>query len=154
MTTLLPPPRSTAYQLADDLREPAMLAGIHRSAPDEWAREDLLLRKLGARGWGRILHFRNYYACGWGERGGKALSPNALSALFLFLEGAAFPAGMVPSVFLTGQGGIELCWEDEQGKSVQVEFTRTGAEFFREATGEEGTVPHGAMPKLSRQLAS
>jgi hypothetical protein len=153
MTTLMAPP-SMAYTLAQDLCEPAALANIHRSAPDEWAREDLLLLKLGARGWGRVHHFRNYYASGWGEQGGKPLSPNALSAFFKFLESITFPASTAPSVFLTDQGGIELCWEDESGKSVQVEFTRAGAEFFRESTGDEGTVPHSATSTLCRQLTS
>lgn len=153
MTTLMPPP-AMSYTLAQDLCEPATLANIHRSAPDEWAREDLLLRKLGARGWGRVHHFRNYYASGWGEHGGKILSPSALSAFFQFLESITFPAGTVPSVFLTDQGGIEICWEDEAGKSVQIEFTRTGAEYYCEATGTEGVVPAAAAQDLPKLLAS
>jgi hypothetical protein len=142
------------YTLVQDLCEPAAPANVLRSVPDEWAREDLLIRKLGARGWGRVHHFRNYYTAGWGEQSGKPLSPRALSAFFQFLEAVNFPASTVPSVFLTDCGGIELCWEDENGKSVHVEFTHAGAEFFREATGDEGTVPHNAMPQLCQQLSS
>ena len=52
MTTLMPPLQSPAYALVNDLCESAALTSIHRSAPDEWAREDLLLANLEARGWG------------------------------------------------------------------------------------------------------
>jgi hypothetical protein len=154
MITLLPSPPSSAYTLVNDLCEPAALANVHRIAPDEWAREELLLGKLGPRGWGRVHHFRNYYASGWGEHGGQMLSPGALSAFFRFVDAFAFPKGVIPSVFLTDRGGIELCWEDEQCKSVQVEFTRTAAEFYREATGEESALVHGALNELLLHLAS
>jgi hypothetical protein len=154
MTTLMPPPQTRAYALVNDLCESATLTNIHRSAADEWAREDLLLAKLGARGWGRVHHFRNYYASGWGEHAGRVLSPRGLGAFFQFMEAFTFPGGVVPSVFLTDRGGIELCWEDENGKSVQVEFTRTDAEFYREATSEEGVVAHGALKELLQRLAS
>ena len=154
MTTLIPPPQSPAYTLVNDLREPAALATIHRTAPDEWVREELLLAKLGSRGWGRVYHFRNYYGSGWGEHAGQMLSPKALSAFFQFVDAFAFPHGVVPSVFLTDRGGIELCWEDESRKPVQVEFTRTGAEFYREATGDEGELAHGALSQLLLRLAS
>ena len=91
---------------------------IRRIAPDERAREDLLLRKLGPKGWGRVHHFRNYYGSGWGENG-RALSPKALDAFFRFVEDAQFPTAG-PSVFLTDRGGIELCWEDRNGKSLSL----------------------------------
>jgi len=154
MTTLVPPPQSSAYALVNDLCESATLASVHRAAPDEWAREELLLAKLGPRGWGRVHHFRNYYASGWGEHTGKVLSPKALSAFFRFVHAFDFPNGVIPSVFLTDQGGIELCWEEEKSKSVQVEFTRVGAEFYRESTGEEDTVSHAALAQLVQRLSS
>lgn len=154
MTTLMPPPQSPAYTLVSDLCEPAALATVHRTAPDEWAREELLLEKLGPRGWGRVHHFRNYYASGWGEHAGQLLSPKALSAFFQFVGEFAFPAGVVPSVFLTDHGGIELSWEDANRKPVQVEFTRAGAEFYREAAAEEGALPHCALKELLARLSS
>jgi len=154
MTALMPPPPSSGYALVNDLREPAAVANIHRTAPDEWAREELLLAKLGARGWVRVHHFRNYYGPGWGEHVGPMLSPRALSAFFQFVDVFTFPCGVVPSVFFTDRGGIELCWEDESHKSVQIEFTRTAAEFYREATGEEGALAHGALQQLLLRLSS
>jgi hypothetical protein len=139
--------------MVNDLCEPAALANIHRTAPDERAREELLLGKLGPRGWGRVHHFRNYYTPGWGDHAGQVLSPRALSAFFHFVDAFSFPSGVIPSVFLTDPGGIELCWEDENRKSVQVEFTRTGAEYYREATGEEGVFAHGALKDLLLRLS-
>jgi len=115
---------------------------------------DLLLRKLGPKGWGRVYQFRNYYESGWGEKG-RVLSPKALDAFLRFLEEATFPADKTsPSVFLTDRGGIELCWEDPSGKSVQVEFTGTGAEFYKAATDEEGAVALDALTQLPRLLSA
>ena len=146
--------QSPAYSLVEELRELAAVAAVRRTAPDELAREELLLRKLGPKGWGRVYPFRNYYASDWGENG-RVLSPRALDAFFRFVEEANFPAGKgSPSVFLTDRGGIELCWEDAHGKSVQVEFTGTGAEFYKAATDEEDIVAFDDLTQLSRRLAT
>lgn len=153
-TTPLLPTQSPAYTLVEELREPASVLSVHRGRPDEWEREGLLLRKLGPKGWGRVCHFRNYYASGWGEKG-RVLSPKALDAFFRFVEQSSFPSGSSsPSVFLTDRGGIELCWEDGNGKPVQVEFTRTGAEFYKGATNEEGTVTFDDLAQLSERLTA
>jgi hypothetical protein len=144
----------SAYSLVEALREPAAIDAVRRSAPDESVREELLLRKLGPKGWGRVHHFRNYYASGWGENG-RVLSPRALYAFFRFVEAADFSACQSnPSVFLTDRGGIELVWEDRNGKSVQVEFTGTGAEFYEAATDEEGVVAFDGLAQLSRRLTT
>jgi|ERR1039458_809641 hypothetical protein len=154
MTTLSLPTKSPSYTLAEGLREPAAASTVRRGAPDEWAREELLLRKLGRKGWGRVYQFRNYYESDWGE-GGRVMSPRALDAFLRFLEETTFPAGKnTPSVFLTDRGGIELCWEDPSGKSVQVEFTGTGAEFYNAATDEEGTVAFDGLAQLSQRLSA
>ena len=152
MTTLSLPTPPPGYELVDDLRDPAQISSaVQSAAPDELSREELLLNKLGPKGWGRLHHFRNFYTSGWGENG-SVLSPKALDAFFLFLEEATFPAS--PSVFLTDRGGIELCWEDALGKSVQVEFTATGAEFYKAATDEEDVVPLDDLARLSQRLAT
>lgn len=142
----------TAYSLVEELREPAGVPAVRRTAPDELRREELLLRKLGPKGWGRVHHFRNYYASGWGGNG-RALSPKALDAFFRFVENVRFP-GTSPSVFLTDRGGIELCWEDREGKAVQVEFTETGAEFYQTATGEEGSMAFDGLGELAQRLST
>jgi hypothetical protein len=151
MSTLSYQTLPTSYCLADALREPAAVDAVQRIQPDERSREELLLRKLGAKGWGRVHHFRNFYPSGWGEHG-RVLSPKALDAFFRFLQVAEFPGGG-PSVFLTDRGGIELCWEDREGKSVQVEFTGSGAEFYREETEEEGEVAFDSLAQLAGRLS-
>ncbi|HVR34238.1 MAG TPA: hypothetical protein VMS21_00125 [Methylomirabilota bacterium] len=152
MTALFYQSLPASFSLVEALREPAAVAAVRRTAPDELAREELLLRKLGPRGWGRVHHFRNYYASDWGENG-RVLSPKALDAFFRFVEEAQFPAGG-PSVFLTDRGGIELCWEDREGRPVQIEFTGTGAEFYQAATEEEGVVAFDSLAQLARRLSA
>jgi hypothetical protein len=151
MTTMLPPPRHSVYQLSEDLRDESLVLGVRQAAPSEADREELLIEKLGAKGWGRIHHFRNYYSSGWGDGAGQPLSPRALESLFLFLEKAHF--AMSPSVFLTDRGGIELCWENTPGNSIQVEFTREGVEFYKSATKEEGWIPLEKLARLSGMLS-
>lgn len=140
MTTCLPPPAAASYRLVDELREPMGIAGVHRIAMDDLAVEQALLAKLGARGWGRIHHFRNHYHQPWGERGAAPVSPRAFESLSRFVLLASFPPGQIPSVFLTDGGGFELAWEDSAGASRQVEFKPDGIEYFIAATGEEGIV--------------
>ena len=149
--TLSLPPTPPAYVLTDELRNLALVSSaVQRAAQDEFSREELLLTKLGPKGWGRVHHFRNYYPSGWGGNG-CVLSPKALDAFFRFVEQATFPT--TPSVFLTDRGGIELCWEDANAKSVQVEFTATGAEFYNAGTDEEDVIPLDALAQLSQRLA-
>lgn len=143
-----PPP---AYQLSEALsREPSR--AIIPTPPDECEREELLLNQLGVRGWGRICHFRQFYGSGWGTGAGRPVSPRALEGLYRFLEQATFPQGRNPSVFLTDDGNLELCWEDSAGKAVQVEFTPAGAEFYVESSAREESVDYSEIAKLAAEL--
>jgi len=154
MTTLLPPPRESVYQLSANLRDEAVLLEVRPAPPSEAEREELLFSKLGPRGWVRLHHFRHYYSTGWGDGSGKPLSPRALEMFYRFLEFANFTGATKPSVFLTDQGCIELCWEDASGKAVQLEFRPTEIEFYIESQNSEGAVPHSAVIELARRLAS
>lgn len=154
MIAYLPPPPASAYRLIEELREPMGLAGIHRVAMDDRAVEQALLTKLGARGWGRIHHFRNHYNQPWGERRGEALSPRALDGLTRFVTAATFPAGSQPSVFLTDQGTLELCWEDAEGTARQVEFKADSIDYFVAATGEEATVGPDRLADVVSKLTA
>lgn len=154
MTTILPQPReSSVYQLSANLRDEALLLGVRPAAPSEGEREELLLSKLGAKGWGRLHHFRHYYSAGWGDGTGRPLSPRALETFYRFLESAKFPENAKPSLFLTDGGGIELCWEDAAGKAVQVEFKSTEIEFYVEANEIEDSVPNSGAKELAGRLA-
>ena len=117
-------------------------------------RQKLLLSKLGTKGWGRLHHFRNYYSAGWGDGTGKPLSPRALEAFYRFLEAAEFPQGSVPSVFLTDDGSIELCWENQDGTDVQVEFRPSDIEFYVQAQEVEDSVPASDAKALASRLAA
>ncbi len=131
-----------------------MSASIFRAQPDEGMREEVLLKKLGAKGWGRMHQFRHFYEGGWGETSNRALSPKALDAFHRFLETVEFPPLVKPpSVFLTDNGGLELCWEDANGKAIQVEFTPTGVEYYRAATEDEETVSFGEIGRVARELS-
>ncbi|MCL4177209.1 MAG: TIGR04255 family protein [Verrucomicrobia bacterium] len=77
----------------------------------------------------------------------------AIKGLFFGLIELDLLATLNPSVFLTDRGGIELCWEDREGKSIQVEFTATGAEFFHSASEEEGVVPFDGLAQLASRLS-
>jgi hypothetical protein len=143
-----------AYNLTEGLRESARSFTLYNSEPEGWSRHELLLRKLGPKSWERVLLFRNYFASGWGEDP-RVLSPRAFDAFFRFVEGLTFPAGnRQPSVFLTDRGGIELCWEDEGGTTVQVEFTGKGMEYYKGATDEEGFVPFDGLTRLAQRLSA
>lgn len=143
MTTTLPQPRQSGfYQLSENLRDEALLLVVRPATPSEGEREELLLSKLGAKGWGRLHHFRHYYSAGWGDGSGRPLSPRALETFYRFLESAKFPENAKPSLFLTDGGGIELCWEDAAGKAVQVEFQSAEIEFYVEAEESEDSVPN------------
>ena len=140
MTTVLPslPNFSRhSYQVPDALRSEPLPSSVRASEPGETAREELLLKKLGPKGWGRVHHFRNFYQHGWGDGSGKALSPRALDAFYEFLKAVTFTGGKVPSVFLTDGGGLELSWEEDGNRPIQFEFSPFGIEVYREKTGTE-----------------
>ncbi|MEQ1850485.1 MAG: hypothetical protein ABMA01_02725 [Chthoniobacteraceae bacterium] len=133
----------SAYRLADDLRPTPEAGRVMCAEPGEADREELMLRKLGPRGWGRLYHFRHFYGPGWGEGRGRALSPRAIEAFYSFLDQVQLPAGARPSIFLTDDGGLELCWEDANGKSVQAAFLPSHLEIYRAADEFERELPLG-----------
>jgi hypothetical protein len=154
MTSTLPQPKGNAYRLSDDLLENGGAHNVRTPSPDEAEREELVLATLGTRGWGRLHHFRHYYSAGWGDRSGRPLSPRALETFYRFLERAQFAPNTNPSLFLTDSGSLELCWEDAYGKSVQVEFTSTGIEFYIESKRIEGVASAAQAADIATQLTA
>lgn len=142
------------YRLPEELRESAGVTNIHLVDTDDLTVEQSLLDKLGPRGWGRIQHFRNHYNQLWGERRGEPLSPRAMDGLNRFVQAATFPVSNQPSVFLTDQGTLELCWEDAQGAARQVEFKADGVDYYIAATGEEATVGLDQLPFVVAKLTA
>lgn len=148
-----PTNHNPAYRLTHDLAEPSFRSTVRRVSLDQTDEESVLLEKLGTRGWGRIHYFRSHFDAGWGENGtGKAVSPKAYEAFSRFVQAATFPEGTVPSVFLTDEGGIELCWEDKGAKPIQIEFQRNGAEYFVGATQSEGFVGYDEIDHIAKTV--
>lgn len=155
MRAALSHPQQSRYLLADDLRDEGSLLGLPRTTFSEGERDDLLYSKLGQKGWGRLHHFRNYYTSGWGGTGaGKPVSPRAMESLYRFLESATFASNIEPSVFLTPEGYIELCWEDASGRAVQAEFRSSDIEIYIEAEGVEELVPSSKVHEVAQRLAA
>lgn len=154
MTTTLPQPGQSVYQLSDDLRDETVFLGVRATVPSEGERDELLLSKLGSKGWGRLHHFRQYYSAGWGNGSGRPLSPRALETFYRFLKVVTFPQTTKPSLFLTDEGWIELCWEDSEGKAIQLEFRSTEIEFYLEAQETEASVPSSEAKELATRLGA
>ena len=154
MTITLPQPNQFVYRLSDNLRDETPVLAVRTPAPSEGEREELLLSKLGPKGWGRLHHFRHYYSAGWGDGSGKPLSPRSLETFYRFLESITFPANTTASLFLTDEGFIELCWEDRLSKAVQVEFRPSEIEFYVEANQLEDSVPTTEATQLAKRLGA
>lgn len=142
-----------SYRLSADLADVTRSRALTWSEPGEADQDELLLGKLGVRGWGRLHHFRMLYQAGWGDGSGKPASPRAIQAVVDFLSRYGVPGGVTPSLFLTERGGIELAWEEDGGTAVQVEFHRNGIEVYREATGVEAELAPNQIAAAARLLA-
>lgn len=137
MTIQLLSARQRGYELSENLRGSSNPSALRGASLYEGDREELVLERLGVAAWGRLHHFRHYYSQGWGDGSGKPLSPRALEGFYRFVSIAKLSPVRPPSVFLTDDGSLELCWEDKDGRAIQVEFTSAGVEIFSEASGEE-----------------
>jgi len=73
-------------------------------------------------------------------------------ALQSFLEVADFPEGVVPSLFITPEGFLELAWEDADGSKVQLELGSQETEVYVEARDLETMLPNTDMENI-RSLA-
>ncbi|MDZ4816788.1 MAG: hypothetical protein SGI71_11030 [Verrucomicrobiota bacterium] len=151
MTTTFPCPVDKTFQFTTPIQS-APVGCYQVPVPGEIDRDGLAITKLGARGWGRLHHFRNYYNAGWGEGQGKPVSPKAVEAFYQFLALIEFPANIKPSIFLTDQGSLELCWENESGNDIQLEFSSTGIEYYIESNEQEGTLGLLEIAELPNRL--
>ena len=114
--------------------------------------EAMVLKKLGDRGWGRLYAFIHFYGPHWGETRNQPLSPKALRSFYAFLIHVQFPEGILPSIFLTNDGHLELCWEDEHKNAIQVEFGPETTAYYLEASQSEGEILSCDTARLAQQL--
>jgi hypothetical protein len=151
MNPSIPYTPKRSYSLEEDLQE--------KQDQNSWAStldseaEELLFKKLGARGWGRLLNFSRYYSFGWGE-GNRALSPKGQDVFLRFLKEVHFRAGASPSIFLTDEGSLELVWQDENNQAIQIEFGSFGIEVYHEARGREERVGFNEYSILAKELSN
>ena len=138
------------YQLDDDLRsniDPGMWSST--LSADE---QDLLIKKLGDRGWGRMLLFTKYYTPGWGE-GNKQVSPRGQAVMLRFLEHVTFREGANPSIFLTDEGELELAWSDAKGSPIQLVFGPNGVEVYHESAHREEVLAPNQYSRLATEFS-
>lgn len=153
MSSQIPYITDRAYELGGEFKDKQVLSAW--PLPLSSGEQDLLITKLGAKGWVRVLHFTEFYGPGWGEGRNKQLSPKGQAAFLLYLQHAIFPAGAEPSVFLTDNGELELVWEDARQHSIQLTFGSQGIDLFhdRGEAAEERRVTHREAPVLAQQLS-
>ena len=108
-------------------------------------REEINLLKLGRQGRDRLHHFRYLFSGPLASGEGKPLSTRAVDALFTFLDEVDLPEKVEPSLFLTNDGHLELCWEDSEGKAIQLEFGPQETEIYLESRGLEESVPNSDL---------
>ena len=141
------------YQLSEAvLSQTDDFSAVEYTEPGEAQRDEMLLRKLGVRGWGRLHYFRQIFSGPWGSGEGRPLSPRAVEAFFTFLAAADLPEDSQPSLFLTDDGHLELCWEDCEGKAVQLEFGPRETEIYLESRGLEKSVPNCELAHTASNL--
>lgn len=144
-------PRPSVYEM----REPM----LSNQKYDTWSTslspsdQQILFEKLGARGWGRMLLFSNYYTPGWGE-GNKQVSPRGQATLLRFLQLVTFRPGADPSIFLTDEGELELAWSDTNGRAVQLVFGPNGVEVYHEAARREEVVAPSQYARLANEFSN
>lgn len=115
--------------------------------------QDMILQKLGQRGYGRMLAFTQFYTTGWGE-GNKQVSPRGLSAFLRFLKQVKFREGADPSVFLSDDGELQVAWSDPSGQAVQLLFGPKTIEVFHEAKRRDDSVALNEYDNLAQAFSN
>ncbi len=150
MSVKLPFTEPRMYTLDDDLRSNIDQGMWTTTLSAE--EQDLLIKKLGNRGWGRMLLFSKYYTPGWGE-GNKQVSPRGQAAMLRFLQQVTFREGADPSVFISDDGELQLAWNDSNSKAIQLLFGPNSIEVFHEAQYREETMPLTDYDKLAQEFS-
>jgi len=144
---------STSYSLSNQFNTATAPVGSSRLTTFELgdaANEQLILKKLGTAGWGRLHYFRMCFSAGWGEGNQNPLSPRSLEMFGKALRIIEFPENVKPSIFLTDDGFIELTWRDCDGNAIQFEFRSKDFEIYIEACGVEAIFPNDELEDVVR----
>lgn len=112
----------------------------------------LVYAKIGSAALQRLNDFRLWPA-GWNNGTGDEIAWGTLQNLESFLDHAHFRTARPPSLFLTDAGHLELVWEARNGSEINVEITPSGANYFFQATGEEGGVSAAQLADIATRTA-
>jgi hypothetical protein len=108
---------------------------------------------VGENGYARFKEFRSY-AAGWDFGRGRALSPESVATLELFLAAFSdFPTR--PSLFMTEAGNLLLGWEDREAHRIEIECfpDRIAYYFENEDLEDGGEVDLDRLPLLVAKLS-
>lgn len=150
MITMLRYPIERSYRLEQPLEE----APVY----DSWSTllsvddQDLISKKLGSRGYGRMLAFTRFYTTDWGE-GNQQVSPRGLSAFLRFLRAVNFRDGADPSVFLSNDGEVQLAWSDAHGHAIQLLFGPEEIGVFHEGQKRDDIVALNEYNNLAQAFS-
>lgn len=94
---------------------------------------------LGRNGVDRFNEFL-LYDKGWDFGRGESLSKHSIAILDSFLNSFEKLKDKEPSLFLTRCGNLQLNWEDNSGKAIEIEFYPNKIEYYIESNNEEGDI--------------
>ena len=118
---------------------------------EDFKQTTAVMGKIGGRGLDRLESFKKYPA-GWNFGKGDALSPSVLQLFYDLLTNESFQPHASPSIFLTDDGYLELCWEDKKEKKVQIEIKRRSICYYFESTEKEGEIRADDLDLLIKLL--
>jgi len=95
---------------------------------------------IGENGVDRYYEFREKYHDGWDNGRGKKLSTHSTAMLIYFVSNLKNITISTPSIFLTHNGNLQLCWEDGRKGEIEIEFFHDRFEYYIEANSEEDVI--------------
>ena len=128
-----------------------MIATKRNAEWDPNEADEVIRRKLGENGWERWQTFRRSLPGNPGTPKAKSHLTRSEVALLATLESLDFRDEIIPSLFLTDEGRLELAWRDADGKAIQIEFGPAESEIYVEASEYESTVPNRELPDVVRE---
>jgi hypothetical protein len=112
----------------------------------------LVFAKLGDAAWQRFRDFSRW-PDGWAGPGSHAIAWGTYLNLERFLDASRFPTSRTPpSLFVSDEGFLGLQWEARDGTTVSVTLHPSGADYFIESEGSEGSVEDEGIAALAERL--
>lgn len=103
---------------------------------------------IGGNGLRRFQEFGEYPS-GWDGMHSRPLNPLSIASCNLFASSIT-NAPVEPSIFMTRRGNLQLAWETNGGKHVELEFSPSKIEYL--VGDEEGAFDFTEIGKLLGRL--